>query len=143
MLALSLYWGSQVLAGIVHVTASGTVGAWWFGASAFNQQGSAKFAYAQLKDEEKGQDNKIDTIDSNDDTTTTGGGVSGGGAAARRLALSQAQSGGNIPTATARTSINQFDQEMDLNMKSQKKITILNTSVKHTHTQDKYVTILP
>jgi len=55
LLALSLYWGGQVLAGIVHVTASGTVGAWWFGAAAYNQKGSAKFAYSQLKDQEKGE----------------------------------------------------------------------------------------
>jgi hypothetical protein len=108
LLALSLYWGGQVLAGVVHVTSSGTVGAWWFGASAYSQKGSAKFAYSQLIDEEKGE---------GEDGQSFGAG--GGGvqkpmsAAERRLALSN-KTGENV-----KKSMNALDQQLDEDMNAQ------------------------
>ena len=49
LLLCSLYWGGQVIAGLVHVTSAGTVAAWWFGAKTNSGSSSAEFAYLQLE----------------------------------------------------------------------------------------------
>jgi hypothetical protein len=127
------------LSGIVHVTASGTVGAWWFGASAYLEQGSARFAYAQLKDEEKGSgesgENNVITTTTEEPVADLNIGNDGkfvGGAAARREALSKGKGGGgggNTMTAGGAGGMkaNEFDKQMEASMK---KRSILDTSVR-------------
>jgi len=48
ILFILLYWGGKVVAGVVHVTSSGVVAAWWFGASAYANEETAPYAYAQV-----------------------------------------------------------------------------------------------
>jgi len=47
-LLLCLLWGGKVLSGVVHVTSSGVVAAWWFGAQGYARDESDTIAYAEL-----------------------------------------------------------------------------------------------
>jgi hypothetical protein len=102
LLLLSLYWGGQVLAGIVHVTSSGTVAAWWFGSDGFSQApsnlagaaaaaagggagaggvGAKKGAYSAL---DQGEKDDGDSVEERVDAPCGAGSPGGTGAAGRR-----------------------------------------------------------